>query len=209
MYKKFKQTVYRILIPILKIISQIEWKYFLANADEIKLVVGAGMTHFPGWFNTDIDTLDLTKEADFQKYFSKRKIDKVLAEHVLEHLTDNQLDLMCSNLYKYSSSSVNIRIAVPDGFHSSHDYINKVKPGGTGMGADDHKHLFNFLSLAEKFTKHGFKANPIEYWDEDHIFHQGYANDDKGFITRSFINDDRNKNGEPVYTSLIIDFTKK
>lgn len=208
MYKKFKRSVYYLLVPLIKFVTLIKWRYYLATAAEIKLVVGAGTTNFAGWFNTDIDTLDLTKESDFQKYFSKRKIDKILAEHVLEHLSNEQLDLMLPNLYKYSNANVNIRIAVPDGLHRDTEYINKVKPGGTGMGADDHKHLFTFNSLSRIFEKHNFVSHPVEYWNEDHQFIQGYSNDEKGFIHRSFINDERNKDGEPVYTSLIIDFTK-
>ena len=61
----------------------------------------------------------------------------------------------------------------------------------------------------EVFEKCGFKGEAIEYWDEEGIFHKGYKDDEKGIITRSFINDERNKNGNPVYTSLIIDFKKK
>ena len=54
---------------------------------------------------------------------------------------------MVKNFYNYSSKNVNIRIAVPDGYHTDARYINYVKPGGAGEGADDHKHLFNYKSL--------------------------------------------------------------
>ena len=62
----------------------------------------------------------------------------------MEHLTDSELELMVQNFYRYSNQNVNIRIAVPDGFHKDKNYINTVKPGGTGEGADDHKNLFNY-----------------------------------------------------------------
>ena len=65
--------------------------------------MGAGRTKFPGWFSTEVYFLDVTKEEDFQKLFSERKINNVLAEHVLEHLTLQQLELMTVNFYKYSS----------------------------------------------------------------------------------------------------------
>jgi predicted SAM-dependent methyltransferase len=208
MYKKFKQSVYKILIPIIRIYKYLSWRFYLLTCEEIKIIVGAGPTKYKGWFSTDIVTLDVTKESDFQKYFSKKKIKNVLAEHVLEHLSNTDLEKMIKNFYKYSHDQINIRIAVPDGFHSDEKYISVVKPGGTGEGAHDHKNLFNVSSLSKLFEKYGFIARPIEYWDEDKIFHQGYKDDDNGYVIRSFINDKRNKNGIPVYTSLIIDFVK-
>ncbi len=116
---------------------------------------------------------------------------------------------MLKNLGEYSDKTVNIRVAVPDGFHRDEKYIDAVKPGGTGAGSDDHNNLFTYNSLSDLFTRHGFKANLLEYWDEKKRFNTKYENDNKGYISRSFINDDRNKSGEPVYTSLIIDFTKE
>ena len=91
----------------------------------------------------------MTRESDFIKYFSKKKIKNVLAEHVLEHLTNDDLEKMIKNFYKYSDDAINIRIAVPDGFHKDEKYIDVVKPGGTGEGAHDHKNLFNVKSLSD------------------------------------------------------------
>jgi predicted SAM-dependent methyltransferase len=181
---------------------------YLKTEDEIKIVVGAGPTNYKSWFSTDIDTLDITNEKDFKKYFTKKRINKILAEHVLEHLTENELELIAHNFYKYSENDINVRIAVPDGFHTDTKYIDRVKPGGTGYGADDHKNLFNYESLSQIFEKVGFKTKLIEYWDEFGIFTTKYKNDENGYIKRSFINDDRNKNGKPNYTSLIVDFSK-
>lgn len=209
MYKQFKQFVYKLLIPFIRIYKYLNWQFYLLTADEIYLVIGAGPTKYKGWFSTDIVTLDVTKESDFRKYFSKKKIRKVLAEHILEHLTNSELELIAENLFKCSEENVNIRIAVPDGFHSDKEYINIVKPGGTGEGAEDHKNLFTVISLPEIFERSGFKSYPVEYWDKDRKFHQGYINDENGFVIRSFINDKRNHNGKPVYTSLIIDFKKQ
>lgn len=181
----------------------------MKTSDEIKIIVGAADTKYEGWFATDIDTLDVTNKEHFQKYFKKRKISKILAEHVLEHLTTEQINRMIENFYEFSDNNINIRIAVPDGNHEDKNYIGSVKPGGNGLGADDHKHLFTYTSLSDLFEKYGFIAKPIEYWDDNKIFHTSYQNDDKGFVYRCFLNDKRNSNGKPVYTSLIIDFTKK
>ena len=208
MYSKIKQVVYQKLIPLIRIWKFLSWNHYLNTNDSINLIVGAGPFKFKGWFPTDIVTLDVTNENHFKKYFKKKKINKVLAEHILEHLTNSELDLMINNFYMYSTKNVNIRIAVPDGFHKDENYINTVKPGGTGVGAEDHKHLFNFRSLAGIFEAQNFKPNLIEYWDEDGNFHSIYSNDENGFVKRSFINDSKNFDGIPHYTSLIIDFTK-
>ncbi|HMN49260.1 MAG TPA: hypothetical protein PKD67_09005 [Ignavibacteriaceae bacterium] len=207
-YKEFKQFIYRLLIPLIRIYKYLSWKFYLLTCKEVKLIIGAGPTKYKGWFSTDIVTLDVTKESDFEKYFSKKKIKNILAEHVLEHLTEQELEKMLKNFYKYSDDKINIRIAVPDGFHADEKYISIVKPGGTGEGADDHKNLFDVNSLSSLFERFGFVAQPIEYWDEEGKFHHGYKNEENGYVKRSFINDKRNKNGNPVYTSLIIDFKK-
>ncbi|MFZ2322426.1 MAG: hypothetical protein WAV89_01890 [Ignavibacteriaceae bacterium] len=207
-YKEFKQFIYKLLIPFIRVYKYLSWRFYLLTCKEVKLIVGAGPTKYKGWFSTDIVTLDITKESDFEKYFSKKKIRNILAEHVLEHLADQELERMIKNFYKYSDDEINIRIAVPDGFHSDEKYISLIKPGGTGEGADDHKNLFNVNSLSALFKNFGFVAHPVEYWDEERKFYQGYKKDRNGYILRSFINDKRNKNGKPVYTSLIIDFKK-
>jgi predicted SAM-dependent methyltransferase len=209
MYKRLKRIIYYLSIPLIRFFKKIQWKTYLWLNDSIKLVVGAGKVKLKGWFNTDITTLDVTKGVHFRKYFSKKKIDNVLAEHVLEHLTEEEIQVMIINFYKHSSDSVNIRIAVPDGYHPDDNYIEMVRPGGTGEGAFDHKHLFNYKTLAAMFENNGFISLPVEYWDELGKFHNGYKNDANGFVTRSFINDERNLDGIPRYTSLIIDFKKK
>lgn len=208
MYKKFKQFVYRRLIPLIRIWKKLSWHYYLKTHQDIKLIVGAGPTKYKGWFPTDIVTLDVTNENHFKKYFKKKRIHRVLAEHVLEHLTTSEIKIMICNFFKYSSEDVNIRIAVPDGYHKDKDYLNKVKPGGIGEGGEDHKHLFNYKSLADLFEGQNFKSKLVEYWDEDGNFHQRYSNDENGYVKRSFINDNRNSDGIPHYTSLIIDFAK-
>ena len=209
MYKEFKQFIYKGLVPFIQFWKLLSWHFYLITHKRINLIIGAGPTRFKGWFPTDIVTLDVTNEKYFQKYFKSKKIEKILAEHVLEHLTDSELDLMINNFYKYSTKNVNIRIAVPDGFHKDENYIITVKPGGTGVGAEDHKHLFTYKTLSEKFEKYGFVPHLKEYWNEAGEFHTSYSNDEFGIIQRSFINDSRNSEDLPVYTSLIVDFRKK
>jgi len=209
LFKKFKRKVYMLLLPFIRIIKILNWYVYLKKSSKIKIIVGAATTKYEGWFPTDIDILDLTKEEDFERFFSQKKINNILAEHVLEHLTDKDIDLMLNNFWNYCAEDAVIRIAVPDGFHKDEIYVNSVKPGGSGEGADDHKQLFNYKSLSQKFEEYGFSAKIVEYWDESRVFHQGYVNDERGYVMRSFINDERNNSGKPVYTSLIIDFERK
>ncbi|MCU0444040.1 MAG: hypothetical protein MUE85_03920 [Microscillaceae bacterium] len=222
---QFKYLIIKALYPFYKLYCDWKWagkwQEYLKNHPEINLNIGAATNMYSGWFPTDIQFVspqemqinvfkfDATDERDYQKTLKNRKIRRILAEHVFEHLTLSQIDKVLKNFYEYSEATVNIRIAVPDGFHADLNYIELVKPGGSGEGAYDHKNLFNYKSLSEIFSKHGFKAHFIEYWDENGIFHQGYQNDDNGMIRRSFINDVRNQDGKPHYTSLIIDFQKK
>lgn len=208
-WSQTKQKIFKLLIPFIRFKEYLKWRLYLANSKSINIIVGSGPTKYPGWFATDIWTLNLTRREDFQKYFTQKKINKVLAEHVLEHLTNSDLELMAKNFYEFSQDDISIRIAVPDGFHKDKDYIDFVKPGGNGPGADDHKNLFTYKSLSMVFEKQGFLSYPVEYWDEKGTFHQGYLNDENGFVMRSFINDKRNNNGVPVFTSLIVDFKKK
>jgi predicted SAM-dependent methyltransferase len=202
-----------ILIKVFIFVKSL-WKSFLLKlyirfAREVKIVIGAGNIVEKNWFTTEQFFLDVTNEKHFIKFFSKRKIDKIFAEHVLEHLNEDQLDLMLNNFSKYCSQKINIRIAVPDGYHKDKSYIDIIKPGGTGYGSEDHKMLFNYKNLSAIFKKSGFIPQLIEYWDENGIFHPGYKDDDKGIVRRSFINDLRNSNGKPNYTSLIVDFSKR
>ena len=209
MYKIIKKNIYnRLVVPFLKVWKMIEWRIYHWRNKEINLVIGAGGTRFRNWISTDITTLDIINEEDYRKYFLKKKINMILAEHVFEHLDNHQIEKAIANFYKYSSDNVNIRIAVPDGYHADEKYLNLIKPGGSGAGAEDHKQLFNYISLASLFEKHGFKSRLVEYWDEKMEFHPGYTNDNKGYISRSFLNDERNIDGIPHYTSLIIDFFK-
>ena len=179
---------------------------------DINLNVGASITRFEGWFPTDIEInsyhLDITSEADFQGMVGKKLIKRILAEHVFEHLTTAQINIALPYFYKYTTSDVHIRIAVPDGLHTNSAYIEAVKIGGTGEGSDDHKQLFTYQTLGALFEKAGFKSHAIEYWDEQGEFHAGYKEDENGFIGRSLLHDARNRDGKPNYTSLIMDFTK-
>ena len=86
-----KQAVYQQLIPLIRIWEYLSWYFYPNTNDSINLIIGAGSFKFKGWFSTDIATLDFTKKNHFKKYFKDKKINKIFAEHVLEHLTSEEL----------------------------------------------------------------------------------------------------------------------
>ncbi len=103
-----------------------------------------------------------------------------------------------------------LRIAVPDGLFPDQSYIDKVKPGGTGAGACDHKLLWNYHSLSQLLVNAGFEVEVLEYWNDNKQFLFRKWDPVAGNVLRSYHNDDRNNvaGGVIGYTSLIIDAKK-
>jgi len=200
------KNIYRKIKTIFKKLA-LKTKVYLAK--EINLIVGAATTNYPQWIPSDIDSLDLLEENDFYRVLGNKKINKILAEHVLEHIELEDLNITLKNIHKFLIPGGNFRIAIPDGFHPDHSYIENVKPGGTGPGSEDHKHLFNYQMISDILVENNFKVRLIEYWDESGKFQSIYQNGDGlGYIQRCLINDWRNANSQPNYTSLIIDAVK-
>ena len=203
------ESLKKIILPFYRLWYDAKWRFYVRNTDRIRIVVGSAQIGSKGWFETDILVLDLTNEQQFRRFFSRHPIGSAMAEHVIEHLTTEQIAAMLGNFHRYSTPDFCLRIAVPDGYHADPDYVENVRPGGKGAGADDHQHLFNHASLSALFAGFGFRAEAKEYWDAQRQFHSAYQNDERGRIRRSFINDSRNADGQPHYTSLIIDFIKQ
>lgn len=174
----------------------------------VKVIIGSGYTRYKNWIHTDIDTFNILKETNWSRYFKKNSIDNLLAEHVWEHLTEEEAKLAFEYCYEYLKPGAALRIAIPDGYHSSPDYIERVKPGGTGDGADDHKVLYNYQLLTEWLKNVGFEVKLLEYFDENGSFHKNAWSSEQGYIKRSADNDSRNTGGKLVYTSLIVDAVK-
>lgn len=175
---------------------------------KIKIVLGAGSILQTGWILTDINKLNVTKPEDFVHYCKKGVITNLFAEHVWEHLTDSDTAVANRNCFTFLATGGALRIAVPDGFFPDEEYINHVKPGGIGPGADDHKILYNYQAMRERLQKAGFEVKLLEYWDEKGKFHYVDWTDDAGHVRRSRRYDPRNQNGQLKYTSLIVDAIK-
>jgi predicted SAM-dependent methyltransferase len=179
-----------------------------ADKGSLKIVVGASRVFEPGWEPTEIDYLNLLKDEDWSYYFKPNSVEAVLGEHVWEHLSYDDGLLAAKNCYKYLKPGGHLRIAVPDGNHNDPAYIDMVKPGGTGDGADDHKLLYTQKTLTELLTTAGFKVRCLEWFDEHGKFHFEKWDVKDGMIWRSKQFDERNKSGLLKYTSLIVDGVK-
>ena len=174
-----------------------------------KFNVGSASTHVgDDWFSSDIDVLNITKRGDWERILLFTKLDHIMAEHVWEHLTDPDSELANKNCFDFLKKGASLRLAVPDGFHPDKEYIDYVKPGGWGAGADDHKILYNYKIMKERLKRVGFEVKLLEYWDENGNFHFSEWSDEGGRINRSKRYDERNQSGELKYTSLIVDAVK-
>jgi predicted SAM-dependent methyltransferase len=180
----------------------------LSRKRTLKIVIGASGVYQRGWIPTDIQHLNILRCEDWQRYFKPNSVDAILAEHVWEHLTLEEAQLAAKNCFYYLKTNGYIRVAVPDGFHPSREYIEYVKPGGTGLGSDDHKVLYTYNSLKRVFETAGFKISLLEYWDEKRQFHQHTWDIKDGLIHRSNDQDERNKSKPLSYTSIILDGVK-
>lgn len=174
----------------------------------MKIIIGAGEKTQEGWISTEQGQLDVLKDEDFKKIAKDNCIEALLAEHVFEHLSIKDIPTALKNCYEHLSCGGYLRIAVPDGFHPNPAYIDYVKPGGTGAGADSHQILFDYLLLTKLLKQAGFAPALLEWWDIRGKFHVNLWNEIDGRIERCYANDPRNKDGRPNYTSLIMDAYK-
>ena len=189
--------------------QKIQRQINLWKINNIKVSLGSNGIGNQDWMITDINDLDLTSTEDFKDFFLLSKASHLVAEHVWEHLSKDATDLANSNCYRFLKKGGRLRIAVPDGFHPDPEYIEHVRPGGTGTGADDHKVLYNYKTLSKTLEKAGFKVELLEYWDENGAFHFKEWFKEDGFIRRSSRYDQRNVDNQLNYTSLIVDGFKK
>jgi predicted SAM-dependent methyltransferase len=212
MFRKLTAKIYYKFRDIYRYVSKL-YIYALVkrleNKEQIRIIVGSGDGSQRGWIPTNIYQLDLVDSSTWNRYFSENSINAILGEHVLEHLTAKEAQIAAENCFFYLRTGGYIRVAVPDGFKPSIDYINAVKPGGDGLGSEDHKVLYNYISLTKIFVEAGFVVNLLEYYDEEGQFHYKDWNSEDGHIFRSYRYDERNRDGCLNYTSLILDAWKR
>lgn len=177
----------------------------LQSGRAVKIILGAGQTRLEGWIATDVPAFDVRRRDHWRALFPAAAIDSMLAEHVFEHLTHEELSKFLDVAREFLAAGGRIRIAVPDGCHPDADYINSVKPGGTGVGAGDHKSLYTFELIGELLQEQGYRHELLEYFDQAGQFHQRDWSAEEGLVSRSADHDERNADGRLNYTSLIVD----
>ena len=174
-----------------------------------RIVIGAEGKHDSGWIPTEIEFLNLLKSTDWESFFELNSIDAMLAEHVWEHISIEDSVVAAKMCFRYLKPGGYIRIAVPDGLHPSPRYIEWVKVGGTGPGADDHKVLYTYKTLKATLESAGFQVILYEFFDEEGHFHYRDWDPQAGMIHRSKRYDKRNQDGNLNYTSIVLDAIKE
>lgn len=183
----------------------------IRHSHPLNVVVGAGGTTYPGWVSTDIPIHDVTTESSWARLFTPNSIDRLLSEHVFEHLTETQNASAFALCYRYLKQGGRLRIAVPDGNRQDAYYQSHVAPP-----KDDHQMLFTVSILRDMLQKVGFEVIPLEYFDSQDRFNAVDWNEQDGIIRRCFQKDSRSafqRNDcytRPIfYTSLIVDAIKR
>lgn len=171
----------------------------------LKIIIGAGDTRYENWIATDIPAFHVLKHEHWALFFQPASINRMLAEHVFEHLTVDELGQFLRLARLYMAQSGRIRLAVPDGNHPDANYIEHVRPGGIGEGADDHKVLYTSEMIVNVLQECGYEFQLLEYFDASGAFNREPWHADDGFIGRSAAHDQRNGDGKLTYTSLIVD----
>lgn len=183
----------------------------IAANKNIKIIVGAAETFQSGWYSTNEQWLDITKDTDWQNIFQgKPLLTHVVAEHVFEHLTYEQAQNALRQIYNHLQKNGRVRIAVPDGYNPNADYIRHVGIAGIGDDAADHKQLLNVDTLSKLMSEAGFQVTHIEGYNKDGALVQQPYKQEDGYIKRSRAHPPGNSpwHFPDAETSLIIDGVK-
>jgi len=183
----------------------------LQPGEPIRIIVGASSQSYLGWISTQEEDLNLLKREDWELSFKNRKIDRILAEHVWEHLDEVEGRRAARICFDFLKPGGMIRCAVPDGYFPDREYQEMIKvgfPKPDDYPAAKHKIVFNYRLIKEVFESAGFAVELLEYCDEEGNFNFKDWDPEKGFIYRSKRFDHRNTEGEIRMMSLIIDAQK-
>lgn len=177
----------------------------------MKIIIGAGETHFEGWHSTQESELNVLNLEDWERLVDVETVDAILAEHVWEHMTYEEGLLAALNCYKVLKPGGYIRCAVPDRNFNNEWYQNMVQVGGPGPQnhpTATHKVVYDCDRLVSLFEQAGFVVTPLEYCDKNGDFHYHYWNEADGKIGRSYRFDSRNSRTCLHMVSVIIDAKK-
>lgn len=131
------------------------------------IMIGSGGADYPGWIKTDLPHFDITLKRDWEYFFSTRKIDHLLAEHVLEHLHVKQVRAVLEFAFLFLKPGGTFRIAVPDGLNPDPVYHDDASPEGKVGKMYGHLSLWNYKNISENAVDVHFQVRLLEYFRED------------------------------------------
>ena len=180
---------------------------------DIKLILGAALTSQKGWFSTNEEWLDASNSKHWQRIFhNKNSVSNILAEHVFEHLSVEEMKKSINLIYVYLKRSGTLRIAVPDGNHPDPTYRLNTGIRGIGPDASDHKQFIKFEFIKNLLEESGFESKLREGYLNDGNLIQSKIESELGFIKRSrsniLLNAKEGLDFVDSNTSLIIDSIK-
>ena len=211
---RLRKPMYRFVkMPIARWLKKVQYidglrREVRKRGRNLRIIVGASGSAAPDWISTEYPFVDITDRRSLLRLFKPGEVSALLAEHVWEHLTPEQARNAARSCFTLLKPGGHIRVAVPDGNHPDPEYIDYVRPGGHGAGADDHKVLYTLDSLSEVFSAVGFQVRPLEWFDASGTFHAIDWDPKDGYVSRSTRFDERNREKRTAYTSLIIDAVK-
>jgi YD repeat-containing protein len=166
--------------------------------------------------------LDIRRAEDWRRRFQPGTLDRIVCEHVLEHMTHADGLAALRNFKTYLRRGGFARIAVPDALNPSPHYQNHCRPGGALQtlskwflyAADEPPHIvhYDFQTLCALITEAGLLPRLLEYHDAAGRFHRATW-DVRDAPIRRFYNSPYNlKLIQPVFgyqnLSLIVDARK-
>ncbi len=201
LFLRFKRWYYLGRIKIKRKIKK------AARKGNIKVILGCADSLWEGWVSTDLPHFDISKASDWDFFFRNKKIDNLFAEHVLEHLTKDEVKTVIQFAYHYLADKGYFRIAVPDAWHPNPEYIARESDtSGYYKPPHNHKSFWNLKTLSELIISEGFSVEPLEYCNEKREIITSDFSLTNGFFKRSkskgFICDIKD------YSSLIMDAKK-
>ncbi len=179
------------------------------RGEKIKIIIGSGKDYGEenGWIYTDIPHFDITKENDWRFFFSKDIIDNLLAEHVLEHLTETEVSNVIELAISFMKPGGCFRIAVPDENHPDPKYIERQKPFSNYYYPVMHYSFWSYYKFENLLKGHNCIIKPYEYYNTEKEMISIFYSDENGYVAKS------KKNNlivdGVIYSSVIIDIIKK
>jgi len=180
----------------------------IESRDRIRLAIGSESHCSEDWIPAEIDQIDLVNPASWSSFFQKSSLDAILAEHVWEHLSEQDGKTAARNCFQFLRPGGYLRVAVPDGFHPSQQRRTLQRLGGSELGTGGCATLYNHYSFADAFLAVGFQVQLIEFFDQEGVFHSNHWDVSKGLVKRTLLFDERNIAQPFAYTSLVLDAVK-